>query len=296
VNALKFLAKPYKEAFVDLTKAMRSFPSVYQLLPTYKVVWYRDAWHRAAQVDGIPGIVRALAEDGFRFHEEIRAKVGLHTQDPDYVLNGYKTVPVVGFGQPTLQSATLENGAINFSTELPSWMDKPLADGDGTVPRASAIPLELSDDWYYDTFVAERHASLQNNKTVLDGLRQRLLQSQVKHLGAVRGPDMVARAKNVISLDFEDAFVGGEPVLLRVAILSAPGEADGGKMGDSSATPPVAVIRRALDDQPIPMSTDFSREGDDWVLRLEGLPTGFYRCEISADGIGTVHDFFEITG
>ncbi len=49
-----------------------------------------------------------------------------------------------------------------MSRAIPAWIDPLLQDGDGTVPRLSAIPIELSNE-YRDTFFAERHSSLQAN-------------------------------------------------------------------------------------------------------------------------------------
>jgi len=66
---------------------------------------------------------------------------------------------------------------VTAGPELPAWIDPLLAGGDGTVPRLSAIPIELSDA-YRDSFVPERHGSLQRNRSVLDDVRGRLEQMQ----------------------------------------------------------------------------------------------------------------------
>jgi hypothetical protein len=58
-----------------------------------------------------------------------------------------------------LQSAVLAAGRVTLGADVPEWIDPLLADGDGTVPRASAIPIELSDA-YRDSFAPERHGSL----------------------------------------------------------------------------------------------------------------------------------------
>ena len=51
----------------------------------------------------------------------------------------------------------------------------------------SLTPLE--GGWSGETFLAERHASLQNNPRILDDLRERLRQMQAQGLGAIRGPE-----------------------------------------------------------------------------------------------------------
>ena len=187
LNALNFLANGYKRLFTDLSEVMRSFPSMYQLLPIYRTLRIGEDYVRVAEAASIPGIDRTRAEDALAFHREIEAKVDEHRKDRDYLDKGYVIVPVVGTRQPTLQSAVLAGGRVTAGAELPGWIDPLLADGDGTVPRASAIPIELSDA-YRDSFVPERHGSLQCNRSVLDDVRGRLEQMQVRGLRAVRGP------------------------------------------------------------------------------------------------------------
>ena len=145
VKALKCLTEPYKKLFVDLTGALRSFTSMYQLLPIYEAVKVGDEYKRARDVDGIPGIARERAAAGDSFYREIDDAVEARKGNADFQEHGYKIIPIVGTRQPTFQSAELANGRLTVTHALPKIVPSILWDGDGTVPRASATPLELSN-------------------------------------------------------------------------------------------------------------------------------------------------------
>jgi hypothetical protein len=291
LNALDFLANGYKRLFVDLTEVMRSFPSAYQLLPIYKALRIDDDYVRVAETKGVPGVEPARAEDALAFHREIEAKVTEHRKDADYLNSGYVIVPVVGTRQPTMQSAVLVDGRVTVGRELPGWMDALLADGDGTVPRASAIPIELSDA-YRDSFAPERHGSLQRNRSILDDLRGRLEQMQVKGLREVRGPEAspAAAERPAIALDLDDLYLTGEPIRLRARLVNlerSPGPLRGRvEPVDAPAAVPAATL-------------EFAEGPDGWTLELEGLPPGLYRAEVRTAKAGPlapppVHDLFEV--
>lgn len=143
--AVNFLANNYKKAFIDLTKVLRSLNSVYQLLPIYQVLQIGNESHRIAEVANLPNILQERAKDALAFHRDIEAAVKNNRSDRNY--RPYATVPFVGVRQPTLQSAELKEGKITVSRELPSITSNQnlasLADGDGTVPKISAFPIEF---------------------------------------------------------------------------------------------------------------------------------------------------------
>jgi hypothetical protein len=291
LNALNFLANGYKRLFMDLSEVMRSFPSMYQLLPIYRALRVGEDYVRVAETAGVPGIDRTLAEDALVFHREIEAKVDEHRKDPDYLDRGYVIVPVVGTRQPTLQSAVLAVGRVTAGPEVPGWMDPLLADGDGTVPRASAIPIELSEA-YRDSFVPERHGSLQCNRSVLDDVRGRMEQMQVRGLRAVRGPgeSPAAAERPAIALDLDDLYVAGEPVMLRAGLVNAQGASGPLRARIEPVAVPSAGPAAAL---------EFTEGPDGWTLALEELPPGLYRAEVHTAKAGPlapppVHDLFEV--
>ncbi len=56
------LANGYKQLFLDLTAALRSMASLYQLLPIYKSIEIDGIYHRIAEAPvALPNIVRSLS-------------------------------------------------------------------------------------------------------------------------------------------------------------------------------------------------------------------------------------------
>jgi hypothetical protein len=291
LNALNFLANGYKKLFMDLSEVMRSFPSMYQLLPIYPALRVGEDYVRVAEAGTVPGVELARAQDALAFHREIEAKVNEHRKDSDYLERGYVIVPVVGTRQPTLQSAVLADGRVTADLRLPDWIDQLLADGDGTVPRASAIPIELSNA-YRDSFVSERHGSLQRNLSVLDDVRGRLEQMQIRGLDEIRAPEEspAAAERPAIALDLADLYVAGEPVTLRAQLVNVQRSPGLLQARIEPAGAPSAA--------PVP-ARDFTEAQDGWTLEAEWLPPGLYRAEVVTEKAGPlaplpVHDLFEV--
>ena len=166
----------------------------------------------------IAGIDGRLAADALSFHRQIESAVAANTTDEDYLRARYALLPFVGTHQRTWQSALLGNGGIRLQRHLPADVEPWLGargehDGDGTVPMVSAVPLELSNDMW-DTFRPERHSSLQVNPGIVTDVIARLVKSQFRGLGAIRGPEPARPAETgaVISVDVEDSYPVGSPV------------------------------------------------------------------------------------
>lgn len=290
-NALGYLAHGYKKLFIDLTGVMRSFPSVYQLLPIYQMLRIGDDYLRVAEVTGIEGIEPARARDALAFHREIEASVNAHRQQADYLERGYTIVPVVGIRQPTMQSAVLADGQVTMSRDVPAWIDPLLADGDGTVPRASAIPIELSGA-YRDSFAPERHGSLQSNRSVLADVMGRLEQMQVRGLGEIRAPQEspAAADRPALALDVDDLYAAGEPVTLRAELINTRQPAGALRIRVEPVGAPGSALTR-----------EFPARPDGWTVELDGLAPGLYRLEVRTAKAGPtapppVHDLFEVGG
>jgi len=141
------------------------------------------------------------ARAGIAFNREIEEAVDENRKQPDY---GYRILPIVGTYQPTFQGALLTGDGIQ---PLLGYKGQTMLGGDGTVPRLSAAPIELSKA-KVETFVACPHASLQNFDPVRVQIRAALEDIDISELKAVAG--------DAISLDMQDAFVAGEVVRLRV--------------------------------------------------------------------------------
>jgi hypothetical protein len=214
LNALNFLSNGFTRGVgplkVDLSAMLRSFPSVYQLLPIYRCYDQGDgALVRLTEAASVPGVNPARLANARAFHREIEEAVDKHLNDDAYMRDRYRIHPVVGTYQPTLQSAVWTGQTVELSQD---YEGKDLG-GDGTVPRVSATPIELSDA-HAEVFAAEQHGSLQNAQSVL---------TQVG--GLLSGLDLkLANFRALpsrIGVDVEDAFEVAEPINVRARSDSA---------------------------------------------------------------------------
>lgn len=229
VNAVDFLANGYKRLFLDFSEVLRSFASVYELLPIYPMLKTGGEYRRVAEVDGLPAIERARAEEALRFHRRIEAAVTENRKAAASPEDVYKILPVVGTRQTTQQSAVLTDGRIRCDAAPPRIVPADLADGDGTVPRVSAVPIELSEG-YRDTFVAEKHASLQNNDQVLLQLRESIKSMQSPGTRAIRGaePRPQRCEQAAIALAIDDVYGRDEAVTISASVVNGTFDDFGG--------------------------------------------------------------------
>lgn len=296
LKALDYLANGYRKLFVDASEVMRSFTAMHQLLPVYAAVASDGGWSRVAECAEIPNVDRERAADALAFHREIEAAADEHLRDVDYLRSRYVTIPVVGIDQPTLQSATLADGRLNVSSDLPGGVDGWLDAGDGTVPRVSAIPIEQSDD-HRGGFVPELHSSLQRHPGVLADLRGRLQQLQARRVAAVRGPEeeAAALASSALSVDVADLYLAGEPFRLRAWLRATPETVE--ELGA-----PEALIRPAADTAAPPVRRVLVPDANGWTLADDHpLAPGVYRLEVRTTRGGPlapspVHDVFAVGG
>jgi pimeloyl-ACP methyl ester carboxylesterase len=294
VDALGYLANGYKKSFVDLTRLLLSCPSVYELLPIYQAVSTEDGWRRPREIE-VPLVDPGQQQQALRyqtaaaeFHEEIRVAVADNANDPAY-RGAYATVPFVGVHQGTHQSARLDINGLTLSHDMPSWIVDDVAGGDGTVPRVSALPIEMTDP-FGATFLGAKHGSLQNVAPVLDDLVQRLRQSQSRHLEAIRGEVSIRRA--VVDLQVDDLFVAEEPVILHA------------RLTDDDGTPQPAPLAGLVESEAEPGQAwpiAFAAAEPYAEVHLRDLPPGRYRVTAHpADGLHPmtlpVTDVFEVSG
>jgi pimeloyl-ACP methyl ester carboxylesterase len=290
LNAADFLANGYKKWGIPLstlTEVIRSCPSVYELLPTYRAIEVTGEWKRVEECGALPNMDPDYVKAGAAFHDEIEKAVDDHRKEAAYRDGGYLIRPFVGVGQTTLQSAVLAGDVLTASADMPAWVKNKAAHagGDGTVARASAVPLELSKE-ALESYVGERHASLQRNEYVLDDLCERLRTMQAGELEEFRGPIEAVKQRRTIDLQVEDLFLPGEPVLIR-ARMSDGGELAGGL---------VATVTPACGE---PQELRFGEGTDGWELTLEGLRTGLYRVWVRGEVGGAaaptpVREVFEV--
>jgi hypothetical protein len=283
LKAVNFLANGYKQMFLDLTEVMRSLTSVYQLLPIYKVININGEYHRIAEIDNLPNIDGLKPQDALAFHREIEAAVEQHLKDERY-LKSFRTVPLSGVQQPTLQSAALIDGKLIASEDLPEVLRNrsDLGDGDGTVPKVSAIPIERSQN-LDNFFIAEQHGGLQNQVQVLENLLNTLRFSQF-NLGDVRGSE----PPTAISLSLDDLYLADEAITLRAKLIGLP----------DSATNLKANIQ-AVSHKQAALTLDLVEQEKEWVLAIAHLQPGLYRVTVQTENTTEqsptpVHDLFEV--
>lgn len=285
LNALRFLVQGYKQATLDLTDCLRSYTSVYQLLPTYPVVKDGESYCRATEIEAEP-LDKTRAQAALAFHQAIADLVDKHNTDATYVREGYRVVPFVGTRQPTLQSATLANGKLTLSAKLPPDVYPLLEAGDGTVPRFSATPMEL-DNEFRETFVPQKHGALQASSIILSDLISRLEQMQVPRTKAIRGPEISTEGA-AIALSVEDLYLGSEPAEFRASVLN---------MAGNSWKVIGSVSRADGGDGSLPL--EFKPDAAEWVARAPALPPGLYRLIVRTTldyplGPPPVDDLFEV--
>jgi pimeloyl-ACP methyl ester carboxylesterase len=277
LNALAFLVNGMPKklgpiTLIDLSALLRSFTSVYQLLPIYRCVDVGGAeLARIAETNGIPYVDDVRAKDALAFHRTIQDAVDAHREESAYRDGGYRIYPVVGTYQRTTQSARLRDDGITFLAEY-EGVDQ---DGDGTVPRVSATPIELSDD-PREMYASERHATLQNKPQVLTQLMGVLSRGEID-LGSYR--DVLGRPRPRVSLEVDDLYLSDEPITARI------------RCEEDSYT-----VRAVISDADTGDVVSYTEpiQGGEWVdVQLAPLPAGAYRITVGEDApVESASDIF----
>jgi hypothetical protein len=273
LNALSFLVHGMQKRLgpvpvLELSRLLRSFPSVYQLLPIYPCVDTGDGTLiRISEAAGLPHVDPGLAQAADAFHREIEQAVAAHLDDDEYRRGRYTIHPVVGTFQSTKLSALLSGDSVQLLGTYPGFGP----DGDGTVPRVSATPMEFPHE-EGAMFAAERHGSLQHNDGVL-----------VQLAGLLSGQNTSAvRAGTDAGLALDDAFGPGEPVTFRF------------RAADPMA--PLTAMVTAVQSGAEVARLELGTAGDWRDGALAPPPPGAYRLLLAGDGVEPVSDVFVVIG
>jgi pimeloyl-ACP methyl ester carboxylesterase len=275
IKALDYLANGWRKTFasatlVDLGNLVRSFPSVYQLLPTYECVGRtEDELQSLEKIDGgqIGELDIRRARNGVEFHREIERAIESNRRQEGY---GYRILPVVGAYQPTLQSALVTESGIK---PLFTYKGRKLLAGDGTVPGFSASPTEFSKA-RIEMFAACPHASLQNFDPVRVQMRAAVDDIDVSEIKAV--------AAEAVSLDIQDAFAAGQPVRFRLHY--------------TAVEPAQAILTHLETDTTTECHVAPPASEDGWRSVDAGvIASGTYRIDIAVeDGSPPISDLFTV--
>ena len=277
LNAVNFLVAGMRKGIgplgFDVTPLLRSLPSVYQLLPVYPCVDGGGAdlerVPAAAQRGILPNVDGARAEAALAFHTEIEQAQKANAGADAYRDTGYRTFPVVGIDQPTLQSARAANGKVELLRTRKGRDES----GDGTVPRGSATPLELQD-LQREIYAADRHGSLQNAADVLLNLEGILTRP------AIDLRDFRAGPPESLSLDIEDAVVSPEPFTVRA------------KPSDGNPRLTAELTNLSTSET---FTEPLDRAGEGWQAVELVLPPGTYRVQVTGGAnVRPVTDLFVV--
>ena len=254
LNALDFLCNGFKKKIgpvgLDLTRLLRSLTSVYQLLPRYPVIDGGDGQlTRVSETAGLPGVDPARAAAALQFHHDIDAAI--EARPP----RSYAIHPIVGILQPTHQSARLHNGAVEM-LQAYSGVDSA---GDGTVPRVSATPIELSDQGW-EIYAPDQHGALQNGTGPL---------TQLIGLLSARPTSTFRGGLSGFGLQIDDMFAADEPISATVT-------------SDDSASAVNAVVEDVATGRAV-LESRVEADGDGaYRVAWSPLPPADYRLTVSA--------------
>jgi pimeloyl-ACP methyl ester carboxylesterase len=244
---------------VDLTALARSCTSVHQLLPFYPVVETGGRGFARVVETKLPNLDPSRVARGVAFHHEIRRAVESHRRSSRYREHGCAIYPVVGIDQTTPQSARLVDGRLEL---VPSWRGRDHS-GDGTVPRASATPLEKGHEGR-EMYVGTRHASLQSAVAALTHVVGLLAGLDID-LDAYR---MARRRLTRVALDVPDVLWPDENVSIRARVEPPPARL-------------IARVRPARGGPPVTRPT-LQRDPDGgYAAELRPLPPGSYRVTVT---------------
>jgi hypothetical protein len=263
LNALDSLVNGVRKARVlDLTDLLRSFTSMYQLLPIYPCLDMGDGHlARLSEVARIPCLDNVHLQrirSAQAFHRSIEAAVTANQTAAGAGIGRYSIRPVVGIDQPTSQTAVVRDGGV----ELLQSRNGADEGGDGTVPLVSATPIEWGER--DAAFAAARHGSLQNTDAVLAHVHGVL--TVPRDLRAVRA----GGAQVTLSLHLDRMFADSEPVTFAVT-PSQPGV-------------PLKAVIASVSDSTVRRVVELLPSNNLRVQReLPNLATGVYRLTVQGD-------------
>lgn len=282
--------------YSPVTRVIRGWPSVYELLPQYEAVVRMTASGGLGdpfeltelppglaiaepQLPGYAGRFAALAKDGRKTHEAIAgAWEGI---DPD---RRPQVLSYLGRGHGTLNMAVIDGGQLTVSKADPPWRGNAGWGGDGTVPMLCAIPREQRDRQDLWREMPDRHGDLGSIPEPVDVLR---LYSGDRV--PVRGGDLPDRPW--VGFDAEEFVAEGEdcPVAVRLLPATLTGEQAWITRSPTGGSPAPEYRTRLTPGVGGPDTGGPDGAGPGgaaaWHGTLPGCPAGTYRLTAEVTGV-----------
>lgn len=287
-QAIGYLSNGYHLGGFDLTSIMRSFTSMYQLLPTYPCISKSGTVSKVHEINNIPGIDNNKALDASNFHKEIEDAVSTNNNIIRYQKEKYVLQPIIGVHQLTTQLADISTGNMQMLNTI-TLGGTTISDGDGTVPRVSAMPKDIRKE-YRGAYFAEKHAYLQSNNDLHTNILA-ILEDMQTDTSAFRGAKIDASTSTdkmpALSLILNDAFSEGDVITLSVQLINI----------DNKYHPVARIVNTNIPNET--RTYNFTKAEDKWSLAISGLQCGVYNVQVDlgSEGPGMprpIHDFFEV--
>jgi hypothetical protein len=253
VKALRYLAGDDALIPDRITAALRTFPSLSQLLPTFRCV-RRGGEMRVIGASGVPGVSGLMIRDALLLREQAAwpapGTPEAAKRPPLHVFGGHR--------HGTLASVSVAFDALEYHD---TWSDydsgaggapvERYLRGDGTVPRFAAVPHTWPDDTAA-VFRAQPHGKLPDELVIRE-----LMYDRLEGLD----PRAFLRAPIEIGLDLPAVAEADKPFTLRATT----------SVGDAPGSVPISLVATATDlrDKPV---------GDAVPVRPDGA--GGYRAEL----------------
>jgi Lecithin:cholesterol acyltransferase len=161
VKALDYVSNGYfaeDSSLVSISELVRSFTSVYQLMPIYDCCSPSQGAKPGilTELPSVPNVEIKKAIAALTFHEELRDRAAENKENSSYRAHRYEFCSIIGIGQATPSQAVIS------PTGLKTSLVEGAGAGDGTVSRVSAEP-PVGETLSSGHYVNEFHGSLQNN-------------------------------------------------------------------------------------------------------------------------------------
>jgi hypothetical protein len=261
----------------SVTRVIRGWPSMYELLPQYGAIW-DEAAQTPIEPDRLPQSLLARRPELQTYASTFAAGSSKARRVHEDLAEAWEAIPAgrvpqvvtyFGRGHATVNLLTLTaDGVLLFAKEDPPWRGNVGWAGDGTVPTLAAIPRELGEDRTRWRGLPERHGDLAATPAFLD-----FLLSYSGEPVPARGGLLPQRPW--LGLDIEDVVPAGEPLRFRVRVQPDANAAEGVH---------VRLVRSGADRHEI-FSASLTRVGDSWDCVLPGLPAGHYRLALEAQRV-----------